>query len=170
MESIDMSANAIFRWQKKCNNYKNINLQSDIIVNKHEIYWSKLNNWTNTNSPHVLASIWFKSAMASKLVPNIATTRVATKARLKVRDSYSPSLPPTFSLKSKSYFFSTQINPFFLLLIHNYHNSTFKRSKQTSNCNPHMLTTIELLISFYVWSLAFSFEQNPLENNNRPNY
>ncbi len=48
MENIDMSVEDIFTWQKKCSNSENINLQSHIIANKAEIYWSKLNNWGNT--------------------------------------------------------------------------------------------------------------------------
>lgn len=123
-------------------------------------------NWTTKlipNSLHVLASNLSKLAMASKLVPNITTTRVVNKARLKARESYSPTLLPTFNLKSKPSCSSTQINLFFLPPIHNYHNSTFKRNKQTSNYNLHRFESIEFLINFYVWSLAFCFEQNPLD-------
>jgi hypothetical protein len=96
-------------------------------------------------------------------MPNIAATRVVNKVYLKACDYYSPTLPPTFNFKSRPFCSSTQINPFFLPPIHNYHNSTFKTNKQTSNYNLHRLESIELLVSFYVWALAFSFEQNPLD-------
>jgi hypothetical protein len=134
MENIYMSADGIFTWQRKCSNYKSINLQSHTIVNKLEIYWSKLNNWTNTK---VSSCIGLKLTQISHGIQVCAkhscSKDVATKACLKAYDSCNLFLPPTFNFNSIPFSSSTQMNPFFFPLIHNYHNSTFERSKQTSD-------------------------------------
>ncbi len=165
-----MSADDISTCLKKCNNYKNINYQSHIIIDKREIYWSKLNDWGNTKFSSCIGLNLIQISHGIQTSAKHSYNKGSYQSMFQSSWFLQPSLPPTFSLKSRHYFSSTQINPFFLLPIHNYHNSTFKRSKQTSNYNPHRLATNKLLISFYVWSIAFSFEQNALENNNRPNY
>ncbi len=95
--------------------------------------------------------------MASKLVLSIVAARATTIACFKAHDSTAPFYLPTSTLKGDPLLLPHK-SPFFFPLVQNSHNSTFKKSKQTSNYNPHRLEAIELLTSFDFWSFTFNFE------------
>jgi len=70
-------------------------------------------------------------------------------ACFKVHGSVAALCLPTSTLKGDPLLLPHK-SPFFLPLVQNSHSSTLKKSKQTSNYNPHRLEAIKLLTSFHV--------------------